>query len=85
MLPLTPVAFDTQQDMTGTNHQLLLETVQEHALASDVVFQYGQHTLDVELAIRTRRNFFTHVVSRDCCRQILREDDKDGYQKTGEC
>jgi hypothetical protein len=45
ILPVTNVAFDIQPDMTSTNSQLLLGTVQEHALASDVVFQYGQHTL----------------------------------------
>jgi hypothetical protein len=75
----------SRPDMTSTNSQLLLGTVQEHALASDVVFQYGQHTLNVELAIRARRNILTHVISRDCCRQLMREDDKHNYQETGEC
>jgi hypothetical protein len=85
LLPLTNVTFDTQPDMTSTNSQLLLGTVQERALASDVVFQYGQHTLNIELAIRARRNILTHVVSLDCCRQIMRADDKHNYQETGEC
>jgi hypothetical protein len=70
---------------TSTNRQLPLGTVQEHALASNVVFQYGQHTINAELAILAREAFYIHIISRDCCRQLVKEDDGHAYQKTVEC